>query len=155
MHQCCVLPSSKVSTSHIVCLEMLFSLPSPRLEDYWSSMHAYSKFRAADLRMDARRSSMPVWLDWAIREDDDGSALTCAAAKGRAGYACVSANSECVDSMNGPGYFCRCKEGFKGNPYKDEGGCTSKSTLHDLLFRCKLLPIVQLQTTLLPFIRKC
>ncbi|XP_039834262.1 wall-associated receptor kinase 4-like [Panicum virgatum] len=87
------------------------------------------EFRAADLRMDARRSSMPVWLDWAIREDDDGSALTCAAAKGRAGYACVSANSECVDSMNGPGYFCICKEDFKGNPYKDEGGCTSEEPI--------------------------
>jgi hypothetical protein len=68
-------------------------------------------------------SSMPVWLDWAIRDDN---APSCAAAKNSTGYACVSASSECVDSINGPGYFCRCKQGFVGNPYKERNGCTSK-----------------------------
>ncbi|XP_006662269.2 wall-associated receptor kinase 2-like [Oryza brachyantha] len=77
-------------------------------------------FRRADLMMD-RNQTMPVYLDWAIR--DNGS-MSCADAKDKPGYACVSVHSECVDSINGPGYTCKCSTGYEGNAYVD-GGCTN------------------------------
>uniref|UniRef100_A0A0E0EWL3 Protein kinase domain-containing protein n=1 Tax=Oryza meridionalis TaxID=40149 RepID=A0A0E0EWL3_9ORYZ len=78
-------------------------------------------FRRADLiKMDKNRN-VPVWLDWAIREN---GSMSCAEAKGKPGYACVSVHSECVDSTNGPGYNCKCTAGYEGNAYAPVG-CTS------------------------------
>ncbi|OEL13084.1 Wall-associated receptor kinase 2 [Dichanthelium oligosanthes] len=82
-------------------------------------------FQAGDLSMQMTQASMPLRLDWAIR-DTNGSSMSpsCAQAVNKPGYTCKSNNSECVDSTNGPGYFCNCTKGYEGNPYVNSG-CTN------------------------------
>ncbi|OAY84733.1 Wall-associated receptor kinase 3 [Ananas comosus] len=59
---------------------------------------------------------VPLVLDWAVTNK------TCQEApRNTASYACVSDNSVCVNSSNGPGYLCNCKEGYQGNPYLPHG----------------------------------
>uniref|UniRef100_A0A7N2LFS4 EGF-like domain-containing protein n=1 Tax=Quercus lobata TaxID=97700 RepID=A0A7N2LFS4_QUELO len=47
-------------------------------------------------------------LDWAIGND------TCEVALNKGNYIC-GANSNCSNRTNGPGYRCKCKEGYEGN----------------------------------------
>ncbi|MBA0691959.1 hypothetical protein Goari_009559, partial [Gossypium aridum] len=57
----------------------------------------------------------PMILDWTIGNQ------TCAEAKmDQENYACKE-NSDCIDPENGPGYLCKCLDGFQGNPYLSQG----------------------------------
>ncbi|XP_047094468.1 wall-associated receptor kinase 2-like [Lolium rigidum] len=71
-------------------------------------------FRAADLLGMPQNKTMPMRLDWAIRD----SGLSCNSTQQGA---CVSGNSSCDNSINGPGYVCHCIKGYEGNPYVRSG----------------------------------
>jgi hypothetical protein len=67
-----------------------------------------------------RNGSVPIVLDWSVGNE------TCEVARANMStYACVSYNSMCNNSSNGPGYFCNCSTGYQGNPYL-VGGCEDK-----------------------------
>ncbi|CAL5333154.1 unnamed protein product [Camellia sinensis] len=59
---------------------------------------------------------MPIVLDWEV-----GNNRTCRDSKRNLeSYECGE-NSDCYDSKNGRGYFCKCRIGYKGNPYVLDG----------------------------------
>ncbi|KAM3400213.1 hypothetical protein ACQJBY_005224 [Aegilops geniculata] len=95
-------------------------------------------FRRSDLLRDTNRTS-PVWLDWAIRGDDDSTSLSCAeAAKATTTeYACISNHSDCVNATNGPGYNCRCSSGYQGNAYLVNGCSNIDECADPAKYPCK------------------
>ncbi|KAL4271854.1 hypothetical protein GQ457_13G021860 [Hibiscus cannabinus] len=62
----------------------------------------------------ANIESLPLVLDWAIGNEP------CKVAEHKSDYACKQ-NSTCLDPENRPGYICKCKDGYYGNPYHPNG----------------------------------
>lgn len=78
-------------------------------------------FNSSDVKksylIERNKKGVPLVLDWAIGTE------TCEQAKNNltVAYACLSENSNCLNSSNGDGYTCICSDGYQGNPYKKEG----------------------------------
>ncbi|XP_078167809.1 wall-associated receptor kinase 2-like [Carex rostrata] len=99
---------------------------------------------------DENNGTVPVVVDWAI-----GNETCMVAQRNSTSYACVSSNSNCVNSTNGPGYFCSCNQGYEGNPYllggcKDIDECANNpcsKKCHNLpgKYRCSCPPIMRLK----------
>ncbi|XP_047306632.1 putative wall-associated receptor kinase-like 16 [Impatiens glandulifera] len=94
-------------------------------------------FTLSDIRGLLDRKSFPVMLDWAI-----GNKTCEEERKNSSSFACKAINSDCFNSTNGPGYFCNCSSGYRGNPYLVNGcydidECMSASNPCNLNADCK------------------
>ncbi|KAK8354976.1 hypothetical protein V6Z12_A05G255700 [Gossypium hirsutum] len=73
----------------------------------------FSVLHLSDTNFSKRK--FPIILDWAI-----GNQSCAEAGMNPQNYACKR-NSICINGENGNGYWCKCPDGFQGNPYLSHG----------------------------------
>ncbi|KAJ0087112.1 hypothetical protein Patl1_08235 [Pistacia atlantica] len=83
--------------------------------------------------LDTLPKELPVVLEWTVTGEGN-----CTEASSKPYYACKE-NSECYEPDNGSGYLCKCKKGYRGNPYLSNG-CEGTSIF---LLNFKKNPICQ------------
>lgn len=99
------------------------------------------------------KDGVPSVFDWVAGNQSCDEAV-----KNRSSYACISNNSQRVNSSNATGYLCNCTDGFEGNPYLADGcqgnelsrvqflGYTSSYLFTDLQLLCTLVWCLQIST---------
>ncbi|KAB5568540.1 hypothetical protein DKX38_002333 [Salix brachista] len=92
-------------------------------------------FSTSDLWELQNVDSLPMVVDWSIGKN------SCAEVKKSGMYNACQGNSTCHDPHNGNGYLCRCKAGYRGNPYLSNGcldidECTDAIVRHNCTHRC-------------------
>jgi hypothetical protein len=70
---------------------------------------------SSDYLRDLQNETVPLVFDWDVGDE------TCKEAQNKPNFICKDKNSECFDPQNRKGYRCRCKQGYKGNPYLNKG----------------------------------
>ncbi|KAL6838314.1 hypothetical protein ACP4OV_031818 [Aristida adscensionis] len=82
--------------------------------------HDWFKFEASYLEdsklTEKFKDGVPAVLDWVAGTESCDEAV-----KNMTSYACISKNSQCINSPNATGYLCSCRDGFAGNPYLVDG----------------------------------
>ncbi|KAL6332304.1 hypothetical protein AAG906_004867 [Vitis piasezkii] len=141
--------SNRTSCSGIRCCQTTFSNDLSNVDLWLTNMSMWSKAMAGSNsnpcsfaiiaeknfsdfdRFDTTLSGenktyfYPAILNWAIGNK------SCQEARKRSDYACGS-NSRCVDSDQGSGYKCRCSQGYRGNPYLQDGCIVHGPKQHSL-----------------------
>ncbi|OVA06894.1 Protein kinase domain [Macleaya cordata] len=70
------------------------------------------KFHRSDIKeFNNGKNDVPVVIEWTV-----GNEACDEAKKNSKSYGCGS-NTNCYEPGNAPGYRCKCKDGYKGNPY--------------------------------------
>ena len=85
-------------------------------------------FSSAYLTSLQNNRTFPMVLDWATGNE------TCKVAQNKGNYIC-GANSACsnLKKGSGPGYRCKCKEGYDGNPYLKDG-CQGMDSIYLIIY---------------------
>ena len=148
---CCDTSFPKANSGYIITLGSFYN--HTRVWNFNSCSYAFVvengifDFSSQDLKNLRNKTEFPLIMNWAVENK------TCNEAKKNKGSHACKDNNVCVDSDSGLGYLCRCKDGFEGNPYLNNGcqGDYSARNIsqHQLFVYLKIDIIIQIMSFVL------